>query len=132
LARATLISVAAKANRNFKSSFVMYVNGARWVATYGFRFYIQIRFSRHAVFWLPKGWLPWFGEWVVSFPAAPMGAVSLQVWQLACRAVTGMVADALLATVALLRGQLRGNGAEKVEEPMAQGGGPARTGPKDD
>jgi len=91
------------------------------LVTYGFQFYIQIRFSRHAIFWLPKGWLPWFGEWVVSFPAAPRGAVSLQVWQLACRAVIGMIADAILATVALLRGQLaKGSGAETVPEPTAQ------------
>jgi hypothetical protein len=129
-----LTSAAAKTNRNFKSSFVMYANGMRWVVTYGFQFYIQIRFSRAAVFWLPKGWLPWVGEWAVSFPAAPRGAVSLQVWQLACRAVMGMVVDALVATVALLRGQLQGNGAEKatepgLSEPMAV---PGRTGSKED
>jgi hypothetical protein len=105
---------------------VLYANGVRLAVTYGFQFYIQFRFSRHAVFWLPKGWLPWFGEWVVSFPAAPMGAVSLQVWQLACRAVIGMVADAMLAMVALLRGQLKNrSGADTVPEPMAQSGGPA-------
>jgi tail-anchored protein insertion receptor len=103
----------------------MYANGARWLVTYGFRFYIQIRFSRQAVFWLPKGWLPWLGEWVVSFPAAPRGAVSLQVWQLACRAVIGMIADAFVAAVALLRGQLNKDG-EKAPEPMAHGGVPGQ------
>jgi tail-anchored protein insertion receptor len=121
LLRRWLISILAKTNRDFKSSFVFYINGARMLVTYGFQFYIQIRFSRHAIFWLPKGWLPWFGEWVVSFPAAPRGAVSLQAWQLACRAVIGMIADAILATVALLRGQLgTGSGAETVPEPTAQ------------
>jgi hypothetical protein len=110
--------ILAKTTRGAKSSFVMYVNGVRWVVTYGAQFYIQVRFSRAAVFWLPKGWLPWVGEWVVSFPAAPRGAVSLQVWQLACRAVMGMVAEAVLATVALTRGRLQqreGGGGEKVQ-----------------
>jgi hypothetical protein len=124
-----LIRIIAKANKSFKSSFVLYANGARWLVTYGFQFYIQIRFSRHAVFWLPKGWLPWLGEWVVSFPAAPRGAVSLQVWQLACRAVIGMIADAIMAAVALLRGLKE---SEKVPEPMAHSGPGRAASSKDD
>lgn len=41
------------------------------------------------MFWLPHGWFPYWAEWIVSFPKAPIGSVSVASWQLAC---TGMIA----------------------------------------
>lgn len=40
------------------------------------------------MFWLPYGWFPYWAEWLISFPRAPLGSVSIASWQLAC---TGMV-----------------------------------------
>jgi CHD5-like protein len=32
------------------------------------------------MFWIPKDWLPYYGEWVLGFPAAPLCSVSTQLW----------------------------------------------------
>lgn len=54
------------------------------------------------MFWLPKGWVPYYGEWLLSFPRAPLGSISIQAWGLACGAVILLVSDAIVALVALL------------------------------
>lgn len=32
------------------------------------------------MFWIPEGWVPGYIEWGLSFPRAPIGSVSIQVW----------------------------------------------------
>lgn len=51
------------------------------------------------MFWLPYGWFPYYAEWIISFPRAPMGSVSAPSWQLAC---SGMIA--LLSEIIILVG----------------------------
>jgi hypothetical protein len=70
------------------------------------------------MYWLPKGWIPWYGEWILAFPYAPRGSVSVQVWQFACGAVLGMIFEALTALSALLVARPTANGA-KTEEPTS-------------
>ena len=81
----------------FKSSFDSAVNTLRWVGLFGLRFLVQISFQKVPMFWLPRGWLPYPAEWLLSFPRAPVGAVSIQVWGSACGAVIGQVSKALEA-----------------------------------
>jgi hypothetical protein len=45
--------------------------------------------------------VPWYGEWILSFPKAPRGSVSIMIWQYACSAVIGMVFEAVGALFAL-------------------------------
>jgi hypothetical protein len=47
------------------------------------------------MFWLPQGWVPYAGEWVLSFPRAPLGSVSVNVWGMACGVVIGLVTEAV-------------------------------------
>lgn len=54
------------------------------------------------MFWLPYGWFPYYVEWLISFPAAPMGSVSVVSWQLACTGVISLVADAIGAIIQLV------------------------------
>lgn len=35
------------------------------------------------MFWIPEGWVPGYVEWGLSFPKAPIGSVSIQVWSFA-------------------------------------------------
>lgn len=69
------------------------------------------------MFWIPKGWVPYYGEWLLSFPRAPLGSVSIQAWSLACAAVILLVSDTLVAIVGLVMGS--GTRTQKVRvEPM--------------
>ena len=55
------------------------------------------------MFWVPQGWVPGYVEWMLSFPRAPNGSVSIQVWGIACASVVGMVGSAIVASVVLMR-----------------------------
>lgn len=48
--------------------------------------------------------MPYYAEWLLSFPRAPLGSVSIQAWALACGAVILLVSDAIVALVALVQG----------------------------
>lgn len=56
------------------------------------------------MFYLPKGWVPYWAEWLLSFPRAPLGSVSIQAWGLACAAVVLLASDAIAAMIALVVG----------------------------
>jgi len=49
------------------------------------------------MFWVPSGWVPWYVEWLLAFPRAPRGSVSIQVWGIACAAVVRLVGEAGVA-----------------------------------
>lgn len=55
------------------------------------------------MFWIPHGWAPYYAEWLLSFPRAPVGSISIQAWALACGAIILLVSDALVALLALVR-----------------------------
>jgi tail-anchored protein insertion receptor len=78
------------------------MNTGRFLATNGFKMYVQWSYAKVPMYWLPKGWLPWYGEWILSFPRAPTGAVSIQVWQFACAAVIGVVFDAVKGVMTMI------------------------------
>jgi hypothetical protein len=73
------------------------------------------------MFWLPQGWVPYHVEWVLSFPRAPLGSISINVWAIACGSVIGMVIEGLMALWTLRTGVVQ-EGARKGEkvkmEPM--------------
>jgi hypothetical protein len=54
------------------------------------------------MFWIPQGWVPYYAEWLLSFPRAPLGSISIQAWTLACGAIILLVSDALVAIIALV------------------------------
>ena len=68
------------------------------------------------MFWLPHGWFPYYAEWIISFPRAPLGSVSIASWQLACTGIIALVSDAL-------RGMIPS--AQKQKQPVAV---PAKSG----
>lgn len=67
------------------------------------------------MFWIPKGWLPFFVEWLLSFPMAPRGSISVYIWGIACASVIQMVSDALVAVFVLAVGKSREAGRRKSE-----------------
>ncbi|ESZ97084.1 hypothetical protein SBOR_2514 [Sclerotinia borealis F-4128] len=104
-----------------KSTFDSSVSTLRWLGTNGLRMLLQFWFSRQAMFWLPKGSFPYYAEWLLSFPRAPLGSISIQAWTLACAAVILLVSDALVAVVAIALGTgsgVQGQEGKRMEEPM--------------
>lgn len=54
------------------------------------------------MFWIPRGWLPYYIEWLLSFPRAPLGSVSVQVWWIACANAVALLGEAVLAIYGVL------------------------------
>ncbi len=66
------------------------------------------------MFWLPQGWVPYQIEWVLSFPRAPLGSISINVWAIACASVIKMVVEGSMAVWTLRSGVVK-DGPRKGE-----------------
>ena len=73
------------------------------------------------MYWLPRDWVPWYVEWILAFPRAPTGSVSIQIWGIACASVVQLASAAVVATWALVLEKPASAGREK--QPMKMGGG---------
>lgn len=91
----------ASSSQTARNTFNQVVNTVRWIGLNGLRMFIQFWYARQPVFWIPQGWLPYYVEWILSFPKAPVGSISINVWSIACASVVSMVAEALLAGTTL-------------------------------
>lgn len=101
-----------------RSSFDKTVTGVRWLSTTGARWFLPMWYARTPMFWLPHGWFPYYVEWIISFPRAPLGSVSAASWQLACTGVITLVADTLVALVALVRQASAKHAPKQREQPF--------------
>jgi hypothetical protein len=81
--------------------------------------FMQFWYAKQAMFWIPKGWVPYYAEWLLSFPRAPLGSISIQAWFLACTAIIILVSDALVAIAALVASFGSKTAQEAKREPMA-------------
>lgn len=66
-----------------RSGFDTKATTLRWAMTAGLRILLQLWYSRTPIFWIPTGWVPSYVEWLLAFPRAPRGSVSIQVWSFA-------------------------------------------------
>ncbi|KAI4195507.1 MAG: hypothetical protein LQ350_007174 [Teloschistes chrysophthalmus] len=106
-------SLSATSLKSHRASFTRLVTTTRWLGTNGLRFLIQWWFAKTPMFWIPKDWVPYYVAWLLSFPRAPVGAVSIQIWGSACATVVQMVGAAAVSGWVLLqehRGEGRGRG----------------------
>jgi len=95
------------------------VGTLRWLATNGLRIFLQFWYTRRPMFWLPSGWVPGYVEWALSFPRAPVGSISIQIWAGACAAVIGLLSVAV-ASACILGG---GVGRVGTSQPVTMGVG---------
>ena len=117
-----------------KVSFDRTVSALRWLGTNGLRMFLQFWYARQPIFWLPKGWMPYYAEWLLSFPRAPLGSISIQAWSLACAAMILLVSDALVALTALTIGTCsapRAKEAPMMASSEKAGKGQSKEGKKD-
>jgi hypothetical protein len=72
------------------------------------------------MFWIPAKWVPYYAEWILSFPRAPLGSVSINIWGIACASMIALVAEAITAVYVLVTKKPVGASQEPKEgNPMA-------------
>lgn len=79
-----------------RTSFDRYLTGLRLLLTKAPHYFLPFWYGKQPMFWLPYGWFPYYAEWIISFPRAPLGSVSAPSWQLACAGVTTLVGELVL------------------------------------
>ncbi|CAE7192356.1 hypothetical protein CFE70_006984 [Pyrenophora teres f. teres 0-1] len=102
--------------RSHQATFTSAVSTVRWLGTQGLRFVLQFWFSRSPMFWMPAGWVPYYVEWILSFPRAPLGSVSINVWGIACASIISLAAEATAAIWVLVTHKPTPMAAEKQRE----------------
>ncbi|KAI0391020.1 CHD5 domain-containing protein [Xylariaceae sp. FL0594] len=80
---------------DLKAKFDRTAGIIRWSTTSGVKFALPWIYGKEPMFWLPTGWFPYYVEWVLSFPRAPLGSVSIVSWQTACAGVVLFLSDAI-------------------------------------
>lgn len=86
-------------------------------------------FAKSPMFWIPAGWVPYYVEWILSFPRAPVGSVSINVWGIACASMLTLASEAVAAAYVLATKKPVPIGKEK-KEPMAFAAGGEKAGAK--
>ena len=84
-----------------RRSFDTGVTVLRLVLTRGMQYFLPFWYAREPMYWLPHGWFPAYAEWLVSFPRAPRGSISITSWQLACTGVMVLLKDTVAAVYEL-------------------------------
>ncbi|CAK7203370.1 GET complex subunit get1 [Sporothrix eucalyptigena] len=105
-----------------RRTFDTAVTALRFVCTRGLQFLLPFWYAREPMFWLPHGWFPGYAEWLMAFPRAPRGSVSIASWQVACTVVLSLLKDTILALVALVQEAAKKTPAKtekKKEAPVA-------------
>ena len=123
---ADFIGGIAQGLQSFRTNFDRAVAVLRWLGTQGLQFFCNFYFSKEAMFYLPQGWVPCQVEWLLSFPRAPVGGISVNVWTIACASVIGMMSEGVRAGWALRDGKVveGSNKGEKIKmQGMGAGGG---------
>ena len=97
-----MVSTIEKDLDGSKTKFDRTLTTVRVVATRGVQWFLPFWYSREPMFWLPYGWFPYYVEWFASFPRAPLGSVSIVVWQWACTGVLTLVMETFMAVFGLI------------------------------
>lgn len=63
--------------------------------------------------------MPYYVEWMLSFPRAPLGSVSINVWGVACASMIVLVSEGLAASWVLVTHKPTPVAAEKQREKEA-------------
>lgn len=105
-----------------RSSFDKALTALRFLLTRAPQYIIPFWYATQPMFWLPHGWFPYYAEWIISFPRAPLGSVSIASWQLACAGILSLLIDAVTTVFGLAQGTKQKEapvpaaGAEKSKE----------------
>jgi hypothetical protein len=127
-----LTQATASSVQDTKAKFDKTANALRWLGTNGMRYLLQFWFSRQALFWLPQGWVPGYVEWLLAFPRAPKGSISIQLWGIACASVISLSSEAIVAAYVLVTKRPEMQMGKEEQKPQAfESGGAAKTAGED-
>lgn len=101
-----------------KAAFESRTTWVRWILTTGLRLGLQVWYAKTAMFWVPAGWLPGYVEWVLAFPKAPRGSVSIQVWVFAVGQVVSVLLEVVQGLLKYRAQQALAAKAKTAEVPM--------------
>ncbi|KAK1830780.1 CHD5-like protein-domain-containing protein [Podospora conica] len=110
-----------------KATFDRYLTTARLISTRGLQWFLPFWYGREPMFWLPYGWFPYYVEWFASFPKAPIGSVSIVVWQWACTGMLTLIFETVTAVIGLVAAS-----RQKQAVPATGAGETASSGEKKD
>lgn len=102
-----------------RAKFDNYLTAARLVLTRAPQYILPFWYAKEPMFWLPYGWFPYYAEWIISFPRAPIGSVSVASWQLACKGVVALVGDLITGILGLVSTTKQSTTRQK-EAPVAE------------
>ncbi|KIW55699.1 hypothetical protein PV05_04429 [Exophiala xenobiotica] len=105
----------AAAVSSSRASFDTKATAIRWLCTSGLRFGLQFWHAKTPVFTYPRGWFPWYIEWLLGFPRCPYGGVSINVWSMACATVIALVWDVTIYAIQYVQEM---KGGQKVKRPI--------------
>ncbi|KAL9473473.1 hypothetical protein ACSS6W_007853 [Trichoderma asperelloides] len=109
-----------------RSRFDSALTALRFLLTRAPQYIIPFWYATQPMFWLPHGWFPYYAEWIISFPRAPLGSVSIASWQLACTGIITLLMDIFTSLFTLAQGTkqkeapIPAAGAEKSNKDTAQ------------
>lgn len=92
----TMTCSTEKGQEASKASFDKYLTAIRMLITKVPQYFLPFWYGKEPMFWLPYGWFPYYAEWIISFPRAPMGSVSAPSWQLACSGVVTLLSEVII------------------------------------
>ena len=96
-----IYTLLANGLKSFRLSFDRTVTLTRFLSTNGLRLFLQFWYAKHPMYWIPRGWVPGYIEWILAFPRAPSGSVSIQIWGIACATVVQILGAAVVAGLVL-------------------------------
>ncbi|PTB63042.1 hypothetical protein BBK36DRAFT_146104 [Trichoderma citrinoviride] len=98
------LETTKKSLESARSRFDNTLTGLRLLITRAPQYIIPFWYATEPMFWLPYGWFPYYAEWIISFPRAPLGSVSIASWQLACTGIVTLLSDLLTGVFKLVLG----------------------------
>ncbi|KAJ2905246.1 uncharacterized protein MKZ38_005948 [Zalerion maritima] len=90
-----------KAIDGAKASFDQKMKIIRWLSTRGLQQVVGFWYRKDPLFWLPAGWFPYYAEWIISFPSAPLGGVSIMMWSWASAGFVTLLSDTIRSVAGL-------------------------------
>ncbi|TFB01471.1 Protein GET1 [Trichoderma ghanense] len=98
------LETTKKSLESARSRFDSTLTALRLLITRAPQYIIPFWYATEPMFWLPYGWFPYYAEWIISFPRAPLGSVSIASWQLACTGIVTLLRDLLTGIFKLVLG----------------------------
>ncbi|KAM0286074.1 hypothetical protein ACHAQH_001082 [Verticillium albo-atrum] len=117
------LEASKKSQEASRSKFDNYLTGVRMLVTRVPQYALPFWYGKQPMFWLPYGWFPYYAEWLLSFPKAPIGSVSIVSWQLACTGMLALASEVITSVVGLVFTKRQGKGQPAmVTVPAASAG----------